>query len=63
MNQSFEQLYNEFIKLIESGVITITFMIGIYKNGKRFGQIHDRGTSFTINEREIELLYQSYLLE
>lgn len=52
--------FETFIDLIESGIIDITFMIGIYKSGKRFGQTHDRGTSFTINEKAIELLYDKY---
>ena len=49
--------FETFIKLIEKGKINITFMIGIYKSGKRFGQTHDRGTAFTINEKWINLLY------
>lgn len=49
--------FNTFIELIEKGKISITFTIGMYKNGKRFGQIHDRGTIFTINEKNISYLY------
>ncbi len=49
--------FDTFINLIESGIIKITFTIGIYKKGKRFGQTHDRGTLFTINRKNIELLY------
>lgn len=49
--------FNDFISLIEKGIINITFMIGLHKSGKRFGQIHDRGTTFSINEKQISLLY------
>ncbi len=54
--------FDVFIDLIESGAINITFMIGIYKSGKQFGQTHDRGTAFTINEKNIELLYDKIRL-
>ena len=49
--------FEEFITLIENGIIRITFRISVFKNGPRFGQIHDRGTSFDINEVNIEKLY------
>lgn len=49
--------FEEFVKLIEKGIITITFKIGIWKKEERFGQIHDRGTDFSIQEKDIELLY------
>lgn len=54
--------FNTLIKLIECGKINITFMIGLHKSGKRFGQIHDRGTAFTIYEKDINLLYDKYIL-
>lgn len=49
--------FDSFIKLIDSGKINITFRIGIFDNGKRKGQIHDHGTSFCINEENLELLF------
>ena len=49
--------FEEFIKLIEKGIITITFKIGIWKVEEKFGKIHDRGTDFSIQEKDIELLY------
>lgn len=55
--------FDAFIDPIKSGAINITFMIGIYKSGKRFGQTHDRGTAFTINEKNIELLYDKIRLK
>ena len=54
--------FNTFISLLEKGKINITFMIGIYKSGKRFGQTHDRGTAFTIKEKDIDLLYDKYII-
>lgn len=53
--------FNIFINLIEAGIINVTFMIGLYKKGKRFGETHDHGTAFTINEKQIELLYDKLL--
>lgn len=50
-----------FIRLIERGVITITFKIGVFQSGKRKGQIHDHGTSFSIHENDLELLYKKEL--
>lgn len=54
--------FDTFINLIELGIIKVTFMIGLHKKGKRFGKIHDRGTAFTINEKQVELLYDKYNL-
>lgn len=54
--------FNTLIKLIECGKINITFMIGLHKSGKRFGQTHDRGTAFTIYEKDINLLYDRFIL-
>ena len=49
--------FNTFLDLIENGTITITFKIGAYRSGKRMGQIHDRGTDFSIKYNDIEKLY------
>lgn len=50
--------FDTFLSLIEKGYITVTFKIGVFKSGKRIGQIHDRGTDFSIKEKDIELLYE-----
>ena len=50
--------YKLFIKLIEKGIITITFKVGVFRNGMRVGQTHDRGTDFSINYEDIRLLYK-----
>lgn len=50
--------FDTFLNLIEKGIIIITFKIGVFKSGKRIGQIHDRGTSFSIRKEDINLLYE-----
>lgn len=51
--------FNAFIKLIEKGVINITFKTGYYKSGKYYGKFHDHGTSFRIKKENINLLYDN----
>ena len=49
--------FDVFVKLIESGVVQINFTIGIFKKGDRIGQLHDHGTEFIIQEKDLEKLY------
>ena len=49
--------FTTFLNLIESGDIEIRFSIGVFKSGKREGQIHDRGTVFSINKENITKLF------
>ena len=49
--------FDIFLKLIEDGIIQITFKIGYYKSGKRIGKIHDGGTDFSIDVNNINKLY------
>lgn len=49
--------FSNFIKLIEKGIIIVTFKIGVYRSGDKKGQIHDRGTGFSIEVKDIRLLY------
>ncbi len=49
--------FDVFLKLIESGVVQINFTIGIFKKGDRMGQLHDHGTEFIIQEKDLEKLY------
>ena len=51
--------FDEFLKLIESGDIRITFKISVFRSGKRIGQIHDHGTSFDIHEGAINKLFDT----
>ena len=41
--------FEQFLKCLEYGKISIKFCINIYKSGTKLGQIHDHGTSFDIN--------------
>lgn len=58
-NVAFYELksFNDFIHLIDNGVIKITFKIGVYKSKYRYGQIYDHGTSFSIDECNISRLF------
>lgn len=49
--------FNTFLLLIEKGIIEVTFKIGVYKSGKRTGEIYDHGTDFSIKPENILLLY------
>lgn len=50
--------FDKFIELIENGTIVITFKIGVFKSGRRKGQIKDRGTTFKIKSNKLNLLYK-----
>ncbi len=49
--------FDTFLKLIEKGVIRITFRISSYKSGEWMGFVRDRGTCFQIDEKNLELLF------
>lgn len=49
--------FSTFINLLENGFIKVTFKLGIFRNGKRFGKIHDRGVSFSIEEQNVNKLF------
>ncbi len=51
--------FDRFIKLIDKGIIRISFKIGIFRSGKRLGQTHDHGTGFSISEKNIPLLFET----
>ena len=50
--------FKKFIKLIKKGKIKITFKISTFKDGDRFGEIHDHGTDFSILLKDIPKLYK-----
>ena len=50
--------FETFIKLLNDGIIKISLKIGIYRDDKRKGKIHDHGTSFGIQENDIDKLYE-----
>ena len=49
--------FKTFINLLDIGIIRISIKIGIYRDDKRKGNIHDHGTSFCIQEENLEKLY------
>jgi len=52
--------FEHFINAIEKGKIRITFSIGVFKTGKRLGQIYDHGTSFNIRVNCLNYLFNEY---
>jgi len=58
-NIKFYELKNfeEFLKLIEQGIVRITFKIGVVRQGERMGEMHDRGTGFEIEEVNLQKLF------
>ena len=50
--------FDTFLKLIDDGIIDITFKIGVFKDGKRKGGVYDRGTDFSIGINNLNLLYE-----
>lgn len=49
--------FDEFLKLIEEGVIRITFRITIFTKGINKGQLNDKGTIFEIQELDTYKMY------
>ena len=49
--------FNTFLRLIETGIIKVTFKIGVVRTGNRKGEINDHGTSFSISRENISKLY------
>lgn len=49
--------FETFITLLNEGIIKISLKIGIYRDEKRKGKIHDHGTSFGIQENDLDKLY------
>ena len=49
--------FSTFIDLIIAGFIKINFKVGIFRDEKRLGKIHDRGISFSIDEQNINKLF------
>lgn len=49
--------FESFINLLDDGIIRVTIKIGIFRNFKKLGKIHDHGTSFCIQENDLDKLY------
>jgi len=50
--------FNTFIELLDKGIIRISLKIGVFRDEKRMGKIHDHGTSFSIKEKNLDKLYE-----
>ena len=46
-----------FLKAIEKGYIVVTFTIGVFREGKRKGEIHDHGTAFRIDHKNFRKIF------
>lgn len=49
--------FETFLYLIEMGIISLKFSIGVYKGKYRFGEIYDHGTVFCIAPENLYLLF------
>lgn len=49
--------FDSFLSALEKGYMRINFTIGIFKSGKRCGQIHDHGTSFDLDTHYIREMF------
>ena len=49
--------FETFIKLLDEGIIRISIKIGVFRDEKKLGKIHDHGTSFGIQEENLDKLY------
>lgn len=49
--------FEDFLVAIEKGKIIITFAIDYFKDKKRYGQVHDHGTAFTILENDLKSVF------
>ena len=60
LNAKFYRLrdFNTFLKLVETGVIKVSFHISYFKTVEKFGEIHDRGTTFEIREEDLPKLFE-----
>ena len=52
--------FDEFLTLLEKGIIRVTFKINVFLSGRRQGEIHDHGTGFDIKESDLLKLYDVY---
>ena len=52
--------FDKFVKEIECGNIVVNIKVGVNKNGKHFGKVHDHGTSFQIFQDSLLELFEKY---
>lgn len=49
--------FETFLNLIENGQVTVKLCLGVFREGKRKGQMHDHGTGFCIKSEDLHLLF------
>lgn len=54
--------FNEFLSAIEEGKIKIVFSVGVFRKGKRKGQIHNHGVAFKINPQYLNVVFEEIIL-
>lgn len=54
--------FDAFLKLLENGIIRLVFKVGIHLDEKRYGKSYNHGCGFTIQEKDIIKLYNTYNL-
>lgn len=52
--------FENFLKLIDDGVIMYDIRIGSYSSGHNYGKAHDHGSGFRILEKNIHLLFDNH---
>ena len=52
--------FSDFLKLLEQGIIKITFKVDIYTDEKRYGKTYDHGCGFAIKEKDLTKLFDTY---
>ena len=50
--------FNQFIDLIESGMIRVSIKVGVFRDGIKKGMPHDRGTSFELKTFDFYNLFE-----
>ena len=53
-----EIIFDKFLEQLEKGNISIKFTVSTFKEGRRSGQIHNHGTDFAIEEKDLEFIYK-----
>ena len=49
--------FSVFLKLLEIGYIRVGIELGVYRKGRKYGQLYDHGIGFEISRKNLENLY------
>lgn len=52
--------FEKFCELIETGIIRVSFKVGVCNSGKNAGKTYDHGTCFSIRECDLEKLFTKF---